>query len=297
MIAADLMHLLEEGTPKLDRNQIQLALAVADREMLQSLLVNCTPAIAQPRQLGQIRVSIGSPPDTKDLAPIDAVLEYEQMWCMLSEDIAYGKNCTGRDYQLLTRCQSHLKTLAWRVNLSNAIALLSHGGFQEEHIQRILNLPWDGWHRSWWDTLDAQGQIGLSFQRSFRTRRYSDGTYTLQYRDHYSQDAPPCFRGIWQQVPITIAHAGHSFGEVIGCLRQAKHVLNSQHCLLLFERLTDLEAEGYMRQGVHLYPLEHSAFTKRVLCRSCGQYQCPMRGHLDTPVINCRDYVPSGKHN
>ncbi|MEM9008119.1 MAG: hypothetical protein AAGE59_32005 [Cyanobacteria bacterium P01_F01_bin.86] len=124
-------------------------MAVATNEKLQSLLVNCVPAIAYPHQVGSVRVSIGVPPGTKGLEAIDAVVEYEHIWCILAADAPNGQTCNTRDYQYLTRCQSELKTLAWRVNLSEAIALLQHGGFHEDQIQRILQLPWDGWHRSW----------------------------------------------------------------------------------------------------------------------------------------------------
>jgi hypothetical protein len=290
MISSDLMH-LDERISRLDRNQVQLALALADGEMLKSLLVDCSPAIALPHQIGQLRVAIGPPPETEGLEHIDAVIEYEHVWCMPAAGSPSGEDFSVKDLQSLTRCQSDLKTLAWRVNLSEAIALLRHGGFQEDQIQRILQLPWDGWHRSWWDTLEPQGHLGLPFQRWFRTRCYSDGTYTLQYRDHYPQDAPPCFRGIWQQVPLMICQAMGQFGDVLTGLRKARHTLNTDRCILLADELTDLEAEGYMRQGVSLYPLEQSPLQHQSLCQRCHRAQCPMSDRQNTPVINCRAYV------
>ena len=292
MIVSDLVP-LGEGTSRLDRNQVQLTLAVADGEMLRSLLVDSTPAIAQLHQVGQIRISIGPPAKAKGLESVDAVLEYEHLWCLLSEGAPSTSPASVRDYQYLTRCQSELKTLAWRVNLSEVIALLSHAGFSEEQIQRILLLPWDGWHRSWWDTFDSQGQLGLPFQRWFRTRCYGDGTYTLQYRDHYPQDAPRCFRGVWQQVPIMIAHSRHQFGDLLTNLRKAQHALKAERCLLLADALTELEAEGYMRQGVSLYPLKQAPIPAPTLCRHCDRHQCPMSDHPNSPVMNCRDYIPS----
>jgi hypothetical protein len=293
MISSDLMHLGDNGT-RLDRNQVQLALAVADGDMLKSVLVNCTPAIALPHQIGHIRVAVGPPSGTEGLEHIDAVLEYEHVWCIPSEGAPLDRESfSERDYQALTRCQSDLKTLAWRVNLSEAIALLRHGGFQEDQIQRILQLPWDGWHRSWWDTLEPQGHLGLPFQRWFRTRCYSDGTYTLQYRDHYPQDAPPCFRGIWQSVPLMISHRPDQFGDVLTGLRKARHLLNAQQCVLLTDELTDLEAEGYIRQGVSLYPLEYSPLLHQSLCQHCEHVQCPMSDRQNAPVTNCRDYIPA----
>ncbi|MGF1521507.1 MAG: hypothetical protein ACFBSF_04210 [Leptolyngbyaceae cyanobacterium] len=279
MIAANLMH-LGEDIPKLDRNQIQLALAVATEEKLESLLANCVTAIAPLHQIGHVRVSVGVPPGTKGLDAIDAVLAYEHIWCVLSEGAPTLEGYNARDYQYLTRCQSELKTLAWRVNLSEAIALLQHGGFHEEQIQRILQLPWEGWHRSWWDTFDPQGQLGLPFQRWFRTRCYGDGTYTLQYRDHYPQDAPSCFYGVWQQVPVMMAGSASQFGKVLTSLRTAQHVLKAPRCLLLADNLTDLEAEAYMRQGVSLYSLQQSPLTEPV-----WNYRRPQPSQHGTPVL------------
>jgi hypothetical protein len=290
MMSSDLMH-LDERISRLDRNQVQLALALADGEMLKSLLVNCSPAIARPHQIGQLRVEIGPPPETNGLDHIDAVIEYEHVWCTPADGAPTDEACSVKDLQSLTRCQSDLKTLAWRVNLSEAIALLRHGGFQEDQIQRILQLPWDAWHRSWWDTLEPQGQLGLPFQRWFRTRCYSDGTYTLQYSDHYPQDAPRCFRGIWQKVPIVISDVSGQFGETLSGLRKARHTLATDCCILLADALTDLEAEGYIRQGVSLYPLQQSALTEQSLCQRCDRVQCPMSDRSDTPVVNCKAYV------
>ena len=74
MIAADLIPFREDAS-RMDRNQVQLSLAVANEEKLQSLLVNCVPAIAQPHQIGTVRISVGTPPNTKGLEAIDAVVE------------------------------------------------------------------------------------------------------------------------------------------------------------------------------------------------------------------------------
>lgn len=243
---------------ELDQNQVQLALAIADVDRLKTLLTGCTPAIAQPHQIGQVRITIGSPPNTVGLEDLTAVMEYERVWCLLSEGAPEIVAQSCRDYQYLTRCQSDLQTLAWRVNLSEAISLLGYGGFQENDIQRILQLPWEGWHRSWWDVLDDQGQLGLPFQRWFRTRCYSDGTYTLQYRNLYAQDAPPCFRAVWQKVPLMVTRPGRQFGETLNALRKAQHGLKAQTCLLLTGGISEMEAEGYIRQGVSLHSMQSS---------------------------------------
>ncbi len=258
MIALDRIH-PTEGTLGLDPNQIQLALAVAEPPLLEALLTQSTPAIARPQHVGQVRIVIGCPPNQTGLEGLTGLLEYERVWCMLSEGAPEVATQSSRDYQYLTRCSSDLQTLAWRVNLADAISLLRYGGFEEGQIQRILQLPWDGWHRSWWDLLEPSGQLGLPFQRWFRTRCYSDGTYTLQYRNLYAQDAPPCFRGIWQQVPLLAPAPKMQFGETLTLLHKARHALKTPSCLLLSDRLSELEAEAYMRQGVSLYPLQGTA--------------------------------------
>lgn len=291
MIAANQMQ-LGAGSQTLDRNQVQLALAIADGGLLRSLLTNCTVAIAHPQQIGQLRVSIGPPPNTEDLEAIDAVLDYEHVWCIPSAGAPDIGPSSVREYHYLTRCQSGLQTLAWRVNLAEAIALLQHGGLHEDQIQRILQLPWDGWHRSWWDMFNAQGQLELPFQRWFRTRCYSDGTYTLQYRDHYSQDAPPCFSGIWESVPMMITAPGQPFGDTLAGLRKARHALSASRCLLLADHLSEIEVEGYIRQGVSLYDLAHSHLLHQPLCQRCGCDHCPMQTYQQTPVVACRDYTP-----
>lgn len=290
MIPSNLMH-LDADISRVDRNQVQLALALADKDMLTALLVNCLPAIALPHQVGQIRISIGPPPGTAGLERLSAVLEYEHIWCIPSEG-APTDDFTVKDLQSLTRCQSDLKTLGWRVNLSEAIGLLQHGGFEEKQIQRILQLPWEGWHRSWWDTIEPQGTLGLPFQRWFRTRCYSDGTYTLQYRDHYPQDAPRCFRGLWQQVPIIIGSGIEQFGETLADFRKACHTIETDCCILLADELTDLEAEGYMRQGVSLYSLYATDLTRQPICQRCANRKCPMNGKFDAPIVDCKAYKP-----
>lgn len=292
MTALDLQHFQSGTAAGPDRNQVQLTLAIANAEMLRSLIAQSRPALAHSHQIGQLRVSVGTPPNTKGLEAIDAVVEYEHIYCMVSEGAPAGDEQPMRDYRYLTRCQSDLKTLAWRTSLSDAIALLSHGGFDEEQIQKILQLPWDGWYRSWWDTFDSEGHLSLPFQRWFRTRCYGDGTYTLQYRDFYAQDAPPCFRAVWRQIPVMMVHSGDSFGEVLTTLKQARHALGTPRALLLAVNLTDLETEAYMRQGVSLYSLNQPSALELSLCQQCVRLRCPMH-QQHTPITSCRDYVAS----
>lgn len=238
----------------IDPDQIQLALAIADTAILRSLLTESRPMILNPQQFGQMRVTVGVP--LADQATmLDAVVDYESLGCALLGEIPPEAQTSAKAYRELTRCQSELQTLGWRVAIAEAIALLSHGGFQEQDIQRILQLPSEGWHRSWWSTFDRQGNLSHPFQRWFRCRRYGDGTYILQYRDHYAQVAPTCFRGDWHQIPVVIASAGQGFGALLMTLRRAQASLNTDHAILLSAPLSDLEQQGFMRQGISVYTL------------------------------------------
>jgi hypothetical protein len=257
---------------------------------MRSLLTACTPAILQPQQLGQVRITIGVPTTAGGL--VDGVLDYEQISCRLAETLPPELQDGDAAYPSLTRCRGPLHTLGYRINLADAIALLNYGGFQEDQIQRILHLPWDGWHRSWWNTLSPQGRSGLPFQRWFRSRAYGDGTYTLQYRDHYPQDAPLCFRGQWQRIPLAIHQPQQDFGNTLLDLRAAQQALGGETALLLHYGLSALQSEGFMRQGISLYPLQGNDPTP-VACDRCQSLTCPLQGQPDTPVTHCRRFQPS----
>ncbi|MGD1907518.1 MAG: hypothetical protein ACFB0C_16240 [Leptolyngbyaceae cyanobacterium] len=252
----------------IDPDQIQLALAIADDGILRSLLTESTPAISRSQQLGQTQVTVGVPL-ADDTTMIDAVVAYESLKCALLDE------SPPPEHTAQVRCQSGLQTLGWRVNIAEAIALLSHGGFQEHHIQRILHLPSQGWHRSWWSTFDRQGNLGHPFQRWFRCRSYGDGTYILQYRDHYAQVAPPCFRGTWHQVPVVIASPEQGFGQLLMTLRRAQASLKTDHGILLSAPLNELEREGFMRQGISVYALGNQSLGTQASLPGVMQGQAP----------------------
>jgi hypothetical protein len=254
----------------IDSDQIQLALAIADDGILRSLLTESTPAISQPQQLGQTQVTVGVPLADNTIM-IDAVVGYESLQCALLNE------SPSSEHAAQVRCQSGLQTLGWRVNIAEAIALLSHGGFQENDIQRILHLPSQGWHRSWWSTFDRQSNLGHPFQRWFRCRCYGDGTYILQYRDHYAKVAPPCFRGTWHQVPVVIASPEQGFGQLLMTLRRAQANLKTNHGILLSAPLNDLEREGFMRQGISVYALGHQTSVIQTVLPGAGNISAQSR--------------------
>lgn len=246
-----------------DRNQVQIALALADEARVRSLLTDCLPPVISPLQLGSVRMQVGVPLESGNALGHgvgDGVVEYEQLDCVLATPGPGAAEPWGQDVATLTRYQGKLHNLGWRVALGEAIALLAYGGFPEDQIQRILHLPWDGWHRSWWYPLTAQGRGEFPFQRWFRARAYGDGTYTLQYRDHYSQDTPPCFRGQWLRVPLAISVPGQSFGERLVGLRQAQSSCHSTQAILLAPTFSPVEEAGFIRQGISLYAWGDNGF-------------------------------------
>lgn len=293
MAYTELMRLSQDAAV-IDRDQVQLALAIADTGVLRSLLTDSTPAVARSHQVGQVRIEVGVPTQGHYVDGIDGVVEYEQIRCAIAQETPPEAQQSAKAFQSLTRCHSELKTLAWRVNLAEAISLLHHGGFNETQIQQILQLPWDAWHRSWWHTLDPQGGASFPFQRWFRSRSYSDGKHILQYRDYYPQDAPPCFHGIWRRVPLVIANPDDGFGELLKRLRSARQAIDAQQVILLSGSLSDLEQEGFIRQGISLYPLQEGAAQREhPACATCRQRTCPFYGRADAPVMTCSHFQPN----
>lgn len=238
-----------------DRHQLEMLLAIASDSQRRSLLTDCTPPIIASPQLGTVELHLGVP-NGRGQAIGDGVLVYEEITCQLAwPNLQPGDRPWLTQNTALTPRQSALQTLAWRVPLGEAIALLTYGGFPEAQIDHLLHLPWDGWHRSWWYPLTPEGPGPTPFRRHLRVRPHPEGTYILQYQDHYHQVAPPCFRSQWHPVPILIHQPHQSLGEHLLRLHQAQQDSQSTHTLLLASALSPLEETAFNQQGIPQYPI------------------------------------------
>ena len=211
------------------RDRLLLSLAIA--------------APATPAQIGQIHLQVSLPLPSGQW--VDGVVAYEQLDYVLesapgdrprpteqttSSAPGSGTAATATHasvptdrhrpgYTTLTRCQSQLQTLAKFLTDAQALAILTEAGFSLPDIRTILTLPCQAWHKSWWYPVTANGAWGLPFQRWLRSRHHPNGTYTLQYQDHFAQAVPTCFRSRTRRVLLAIhdpaTRVGDSLAKII----------------------------------------------------------------------------------
>lgn len=277
------------------RERIVLALAIADEATLRSLFVDCYPQVVPAHRVAQIHATLGVPVSNAQV--IDGVLHYDVINCVLADAIhaapsAQAACCSTVDYQQVTRCQTPTQTLGRNIVRSQAESILAASGFSAEQIATILHLPEAAWHRSWWYVLNKAGELGVLFHRRIRTRHYSDGTYTLQYQDYFAQESPPCFRDESQRVLIKIHDGGQRFSQVLADINAARQHLGIQTAILISDSISELEAQGYINQGVHLYAMAHLLRPIQADCLFCNNQQCPMQGRPDSPVRMCDRFDP-----
>jgi hypothetical protein len=278
------------------QEQIQLALALADEGSLRSLLTDSLPAIARPHEIEQVRAEVGIPLPGTDSRCVDGLICFEQVRCVLAgsrPDLPLPRLTDHPNYPHLTSCQSELVTLAQNMALSDAIALLSHAGFDAQQISHILHLPNQAWHKSWWLMADFEGSLTVPFQRLMRVRHFGDGTVTLQYKDFYAQERPPEFKGHRVQIPVVIRQPSEGFCAVLERLNLTRQAFGTPQVILITEQLSDLEAEGFMRQNVSLFTAqERLQMPAAADCSRCQRSACPMQGQAHSPVLKCRAFTP-----
>lgn len=278
-------------------DRVQIALAIADEDLLRSLLVTCTPPLAADHQIGSITSKIGVPVEQK--RAVDGLITYEAIACVLvdsPEHLEQQISATThprllhREYLNLTRCESDTQTLGHGLSLAQAIAILTHAGLSANQVDAILNVPTEAWHRSWWYSLDPDGDFTQPFLRLMRTLRYTDGTFTLQYKDYFAQNRPPCFTSQAQRVLVEIRSEQHSFRKTLERINASREALGVQKALLICNTLSELEARGFISQGISVYAANPIALSTQANCTFCTTERCPMRGQADSPVLTCRNF-------
>lgn len=278
--------------------QVQLALAIADEAGLKALLTDCTPPLAQRHRIGATSSTISIRLDTHET--VDALVEFEDITCVPAESDAdvertmesWGLSASERIRELsrLTRCESDLQTLLHHATLAQTLSHLAHVGFSPQHIQDILHLPTDAWHKSWWYTLDDLGNFAIPFHRRIRTRRYADGTFTIQYKDYFPYEKPTCFKSRAQKVLVAIQDPSQGFGPLMSSINYGREKLGIDRAILIGDRLSELEARGFVSQGVSLYAASDLLLPTRANCMLCANHSCPMNHRQDSPVTTCRSF-------
>jgi hypothetical protein len=286
------------------RDQVQIALAIADDSVLKSLLVSCTPTIARPHLISAVssRIGVAIAPQTA----VDGIIQYESIHCVLAppqfeteHNLFPYTNQTIRqgDYQKLTRCESETRDLGQNVSLAQALSLLTQVGFSPRQVDEILSLSYEACHKSWWYTLDADGNPDVPFLRLIRTLRYPNGSFTLQYKDYFSQEKPCCFQSQTQQVLVEIKTGLQSFSETLEKINYCRNQLHITKAILICETASDLEARGFISQGISLYAATDLFLPAPANCTNCVTRECPMNGVENSPVLTCRRFCLGDSSN
>ncbi|MBW4695166.1 MAG: hypothetical protein KME27_25740 [Lyngbya sp. HA4199-MV5] len=282
-------------------DQIQIALAIADRTVLQSLLENCIPSLAKGQHIHAISTQVGVPTGNQQTA--DGIVHFESMRCRLvkpGEPIGFsvaGHNRTldSRELSRLTQHESDMQILGSNLPLALTVSLLAESGFRSEQIDEILHLPCNAWHKSWWYAIDPGGNFTMPFLRQIRTLRFPDGTFTLQYKDFFEQDNPKCFISTAQRVLVLIKPDTQSFGETLRQLNYQREALGIHQAILICSTISDLEAQGFINQGISVYPAVELILPTQSDCIHCGRKECAMNGAEDSPVALCYGFLPESE--
>lgn len=281
-----------------------LALALADESWLRALLTDSLPAIAHPHEIGAVSLQIGVPLSLTPQTRIDAVLTFEHIECVLAGSCAGAPPVPEPEnhsqYQSLTNYHSELVNLALNITPSQAVQLLLQAGFNPEQTHQILHLPYQAWHKSWWYSLDLDGFLTVPFQRWICTRRFADGTLTLQFKDYYSRERPIHFRSQPRQLPVIVHQFALGFCDTLAQVNLARRELATTQAILMIAAIAELEMQGYIRQQVSLFiqpwsgghAVDGTYPSTTASCRICQQTKCPMQGVDSSPVIACRAFSP-----
>lgn len=278
-------------------DQIQLALAIADGNVLKSLLANCIPALTQGQHIRAISTQVGVPTSHQQTA--DGIVRFEAVRCKLAApgdaERFRGNSRTQDRVAQLTRHESELQMLGKNLPLSLTVSLLAEAGFCPEQSEEILHLPYDAWHKSWWYAIDAVGNFTLPFLRQIRTLRYPDGTFTLQYKDLFEQDNPNCFISLTEKVLVMIKPDAQGFGETLKQINYQREALGITQALLICSVISDLEAQGFINQGISIYPAIELVLPIQSNCVDCGRKECAMNGVSDSPIALCYGFLPESE--
>ncbi|MCU0526817.1 MAG: hypothetical protein MUF72_18570 [Elainella sp. Prado103] len=282
-------------------DRVQIGLGMAEPDLLRSLLVNCTPPIAQLHRIGGISSTIGVP--TSSGSAIDGVIEFEEEHCRLVESpqhlqrevTAYGqRQGNPRGYVDLLRCESDTQTLGQMIPCAQAIATLTEAGFTPQQVGQILHLSLDAWFKSWWYQADEMGVFTIPFLRLMRSRHYADGTVTLQYKDFFAQEQPPCFKSRHRRVLIDILPELQSFQSILTKINLERQQTGIPTALVISHQIPDLVAQGLMSQGISLFASHEIAVPTQANCFTCATANCPMQGNAHSPVLFCRRFCLEG---
>ncbi|OLP18459.1 hypothetical protein BST81_10205 [Leptolyngbya sp. 'hensonii'] len=283
------------------RDQIQIALAIAEPTVLKSLLMNCVPAIMPSHLVGAIHAEVGVPTQYQQAA--DGILHYEAIKCVLADatpgtttrdggGVGQGsRRSVDPRGSKPPRWESPSHALEVRLTVAQAMAMLGNLGFSPRQVEDILYMPAEAGHKSWWHTLDAAGDLTVPFLRILRTVRYADGTFTFQYKDYFDQEQPVCFKSQQQKVLIEIKPETENFSETLRRVNLYRSTLGITQTILVCNTISEMEAQGFISQGISIYSAMDLVLPTRANCLLCARHDCVMNGREDSPVVMCYGFL------
>jgi hypothetical protein len=274
------------------RDRIQIALAIAEPSILQSILTECLPPIAPPHRIGNISSTIGVPIEAK--TAVAGTLQLEEVACILIDnpqevEQAIAAYTHSHPRSSITRCEAETRDLGLITNLAQAIARLTQAGLPTAQIQTLLHLPQEAWHKTWWYMPDEFGNFTIPFLRLMRAQYYLDGRISIQYKDLFAEQKPPCFNSQEKKILVEIYSETKGFRKTLEKINYARQQTGIQQALLIGDRFSELEAQGFISQGISLYAAEEITLPVEANCAFCAT-PCPMQGRSESPVITCKDF-------
>ena len=93
---------------------------------------------------------------------------------------------------------------------------------------------------------------------------------------------------------VEILSAPHQFAATLAKINRARQQLNTPHALLICNQISDLEARGFISQGISLYAAQEIALPVQANCLHCATAGCMMQGNPDSPVLLCQRFCLDG---
>jgi hypothetical protein len=278
------------------RDRIQIALAIAEPTILQSILTECLPPIAAPHRIGNISSTIGVPIEAK--TSVAGTIQIEEIACVLIESPQEAEQAIAAYTQsnprgCVTRCEAETRDLGLITNLAQAIARLTQAGLPTPQIQTLLHLPQEAWHKTWWYMPDEFGDFTIPFLRLMRAQYYLDGRISIQYKDLFADEKPPCFKSQERKILVEIYSETKGFRKTLEKINYARQQTGIERALLIGDRFSELEAQGFMSQGISLYAAQEIILPVQANCAFCAT-DCPMQGREDSPVLTCEQFCLDG---
>jgi hypothetical protein len=92
------------------------------------------------------------------------------------------------------------------------------------------------------------------------------------------------------EILVEIKTEIQSWADTLRQIKRYQTELRIPRAILVCDTLTELEAQGFMSQGVSIYPATYLTLPIYADCSICVNGSCPMSGTQNSPVTMCRGF-------